>query len=111
MQHILIGCPLSRTVWHDVYSALRLTTTMPRPDEAFFDWWSSSVKGAQPSMRKGTASLGIIVAWSLWKHRNACTFDSVHPSAALVIQTVLDEARLWATAGAKGLSVFIFEPP
>lgn len=106
MQHMLIGRPFSYLVWHDVYSALRLTTNMLLSDETFFDWWHSSIVAAPASLHKGTTSLWIIVVWSLWKR----IFDNAQPSTTTVTQAALAEAKMWALAGAKGLRVFIFDP-
>ena len=61
---------------------------------------------------KGFASLGILVAWSIWRHRNSVVFDSARPFIDLVIQSILDETRTWALAGVKGLAAITqFEPP
>ena len=111
MQHLLIGCSFSRMVWHEVFSTLRLTSSIPLGHEPFFDWWKASTSSAPPSLRKGTASLVIIVAWTLWKHRNACTFDGIRPLVTDASRAALAEAATWATAGAKGLHSFVFEPP
>lgn len=65
MQHLLIGCSFSYMVWHDVFSKLWLTSSIPQGHESFFDWWQASTSSAPAPLRKGTASLGIIVAWTL----------------------------------------------
>ncbi|KAE8792878.1 Soluble starch synthase 3, chloroplastic/amyloplastic [Hordeum vulgare] len=111
IQHLLIGCLFSCTVWHDVFSKLRLTATTPIGHESFFDSLQEATMSAPPSLCNGTASLDIIMAWTLWKHKNACIFDNTTPSTAEVSKAVLVEARFWAMAGANGLRIFIFEPP
>ena len=79
--------------------------------ESFFGWWQASTLSAPGSLRKGTASLGIIVARTLWKHRNACTFDDVRPSVTDASRAALAEVEMWATTGPKGPRSFIFEAP
>jgi hypothetical protein len=56
-----------------------------------------------PIQRKGFNTLVSLVAWMMWKHRNACVFDKAPPSIAKIIQEVRDEASLWCLAGAAGL--------
>ncbi|KAE8781208.1 hypothetical protein D1007_45565 [Hordeum vulgare] len=46
MQHLLIGCSFSRIIWHDVFSKLRLTATIPTGHGAFFDWWQEATTSA-----------------------------------------------------------------
>ena len=53
--------------------------------------------------RKGLNSLVILVAWSIWKLRNRCVFDSCHPDTHLVLQEINEQATLWKMAGANAL--------
>jgi len=39
-------------------------------------------------LRKGANSLVSLVAWSIWKHRNAIIFDGLVPSPAALSQPV-----------------------
>lgn len=45
----------------------------------------------------------MLTAWWIWKHRNAIIFDNANPSVTALLDTIKAEARLWATAGARGL--------
>jgi hypothetical protein len=54
--------------------------------------------------KKGFNYLVILGAWFIWKHRNRCVFDGMHPSVAVALQLARDEALVWSMAGAKGLS-------
>jgi hypothetical protein len=58
-------------------------------------------------MRKGLASMTLLIAWMLWKQRNACVFDGENPSANLLHSKIRTEEVLWAKAGAKGLRVIL----
>ena len=60
-------------------------------------------------MPKGLASLTLLMAWSIWLHHNACIFDNTHPSTTRLLQVIKDDARAWATAGAK--EIMNFMPP
>lgn len=51
--------------------------------------------GDQPGAKgtpEGTKFPGrIVVAWTIWKHRNRCVFDGIQPSARQVLRQVADE--------------------
>ncbi|WVZ64659.1 hypothetical protein U9M48_014153 [Paspalum notatum var. saurae] len=82
INHILAGCVLSREVWTRILKA------------------SASL---DKNLRKGFNSLVILVAWLLWKHRNACVFDGTPPQVQTVLSQVAAEGHLWCLAGAAGL--------
>jgi nuclear pore complex protein Nup210 len=54
-------------------------------------------------MRKGLATVTLLTPWMIWKHRDECVFDTAEPSVQSLLDKIKDEARLWVTAGAKGL--------
>ncbi|KAF8726846.1 hypothetical protein HU200_019326 [Digitaria exilis] len=45
----------------------------------------------------------MLVSWRLWKRRNACVFRDATPDIAEVMEELLEEASLWAQAGATSL--------
>ena len=53
---------------------------------------------------RGLASLVILMAWRIWKARNACVFNAAAPSVTLLVNDIKKDARGLAAAGAKGLS-------
>jgi hypothetical protein len=55
------------------------------------------------ALRKGTSSMILLMAWWIWKHRNAAVFDNTQPSVASLLDTIKAEAREWAEAGARGV--------
>jgi hypothetical protein len=104
MHHLMLTCPFSRQIWHDVLAALRLTCRTPGPGDASLFSWLALAKQATPKpMRKGLHTMALLLPWLLWKHRNGCVFDKARPSASSLLNTIKEEARLWAQAGALGL--------
>lgn len=103
MHHLLAGCSFSGQTWHKILSWVRATVDIPSPDTPFHTWWTTSCNQTTASMRKGLSSLIILTAWWLWKHCNGCVFDGDRPSITLISDTIKDEVRLWAKAGANGL--------
>lgn len=53
-------------------------------------WWATSFDQAPASARKGLASLIILTAWWIWKHRNGCIFDGDRPSVSHLTTTIKD---------------------
>jgi hypothetical protein len=40
-------------------------------------------------------SLIIVVAWEIWKHRNAIAFEGARPNIQTLLLTVANESSLW----------------
>lgn len=64
----------------------------------FFHWWQAASDAAPTCFRKGTNSLFILVAWTIYKHRNAVIFDGARPSPATISDSIEQEAPPWARA-------------
>ena len=76
----------------------------PQPWTArFSSWWRKTAAAASREARKGLNSLIILVAWELWKHRNACVFEKKRPSVQDVLRSVSMQGGLWCSAGASRL--------
>jgi hypothetical protein len=57
-----------------------------------------------PKLKKrGFNSLVILVAWWLWKHRNACVFEGASPNINKILAEIQDNIKFWGMAGAKDL--------
>ena len=106
MHHIIIGCPFSRQIWHDVLAWVRATTHPPSGDE-FLTWCTTAIAGSPSGIRKGLAMLATLTAWCIWKHRNRCVFDGDTPSISTLFASIQDEARTWARASACGLNLLL----
>uniref|UniRef100_A0ACD5W632 Uncharacterized protein n=1 Tax=Avena sativa TaxID=4498 RepID=A0ACD5W632_AVESA len=107
MSHLLVGCPFSRALWHEVLSWTRSTILPPDGEDDFVDWWQHVVLSAHRAMRKGTSLLIMSMAWWIWKQRNAVVFDHASPDLGRLLTTIQTDAQSWGTAGAKGLNALI----
>lgn len=65
MHHLLVGCPFSRQVWHEVLSWCRATTPPPGANDDLIQWWATSHDAAPARQRRGISSMIILVAWFL----------------------------------------------
>lgn len=79
-----------------VSTTLWLGSVLPQPwNGSFMKWWSSSIRLTPKELQKGLNTLVFLVAWEIWKHRNACTFESSAPDASVVLQNIANEGSLW----------------
>lgn len=49
----------------------------------------------------------MLISWELWKERNARVFRNVSSPSTILVEKIMNEATLWALAGAKGLGVIL----
>jgi hypothetical protein len=64
-----------------------------------FAAWLHAMKRIPRARRKGFDSLAWLVVWSLWRERNHRVHDRRALMPVALAPSVLDEARLWASAG------------
>jgi hypothetical protein len=48
-------------------------------------------------------SIVSLVAWQIWKHRNACVFDNASPNINAILLSIHEETLLWGLAGVAAL--------
>jgi hypothetical protein len=99
---LLVFC--ARQVWTAIFHVLGLLPLAPKlEDSRFSSWWCKTIKAVPTELREGLNSLIILVAWELWKHRNACVFEGASPCVQRLLAVVSEECLLWCWAGAKAL--------
>ncbi|GJN27974.1 hypothetical protein PR202_gb16046 [Eleusine coracana subsp. coracana] len=105
VQHLLTSCVFARECWFKVLAPLGFSSVVPRNhNHKFSDWWRRAVKKVPKARRKGFNSVVILVAWLLWKHRNACVFEGSSPDLRSILRSYDTEHHLWCIAGVKGLA-------
>jgi hypothetical protein len=62
------------------------------------DWWLHSRKLLPKPIRRGFDFLFFLVGWSLWKERNAGTFNRNATSAMQLVTDILEELEGWCLA-------------
>ena len=90
---------------HDLSSVRIAPTLAPVVNDNLESWWGSTRKLIRKESRSAFDSLVILVCWQLWKQRNARVFHPATPSisASELVSRILDELRMWATAGGWGV--------
>jgi hypothetical protein len=107
IQHLFTGCSFARQVWVEVLSWLRATCRPPTQDDTLISWWLEAKQATPKTLRKGLASMTLLIPWMIWKERNGFVFDGATPSVPGVVTKISVEAGIWARAGARGLIVVL----
>ncbi|WVZ85537.1 hypothetical protein U9M48_032454 [Paspalum notatum var. saurae] len=112
IQHILVSCVFAWQIWTLILNELGLLTMAPQPGcTRFSNWWCHSIKRIEKNLRKGLNSLIILVAWEIWKHRNACVFEGAAPCVQQVRRAVVEEGSVWCLARASALQELLLRCP
>jgi hypothetical protein len=67
-------------------------------DNRFIDWWLRWRKEVHKDHGRGFDSFVALVAWSLWRERNARVFDGIRRSVQDLIHSIKDVAASWVAA-------------
>lgn len=97
--HLILGCPFAKQVWYALLHPLQLDSLMPSVEEDLASWWLRTRARVAMADRKLFDSLLLLVAWCLWKERNARVFGRIASSADQVVCTVVREGEEWALGG------------
>jgi hypothetical protein len=105
INHLLLSCVFSRQIWFIVLQRLGLQSLAPQSDvHSFEDWWDQVSTRVAVHAKQGLNSVIILVAWSLWNHRNRCVFDGRQPDLNGLLSSIRDDMYMWELAGARGIS-------
>lgn len=97
--HLFLGCMFARQVWLALLQLLNLASLMPERDEDIGTWWLHQRARIDTVNRKLFDSLLLLVAWSLWKERNARVFGRPASTASAVVSSAIREGEDWALGG------------
>jgi hypothetical protein len=111
--HLMTECPTSRFVWDHIGTSYGLPSLRSKNwlrDKALSDWFNELSGPSCSAKEKGERSVIILTCWTLWKECNARIFERQEKERFRLVTNIKDEARLWATTGAKDLSILIDQP-
>jgi hypothetical protein len=97
VDHIITLCPHARTVWLGCLQTNQFEVDLPHLAYTLEEWWLRAGREVQKSDRRRFDSLVTLVAWTLWKQRNARVFGNVRLqlNTEQIIDSVREEFRLW----------------
>jgi hypothetical protein len=107
VEHILVQCPYARQTWFECFIAAGLNIREPTTESKFEDWWSCARELVAPKNRRGFDTLALLIAWSLWKQRNARAFNNQQRQLTVhqLVERIKDEFELWRLARVGGSEI------
>jgi hypothetical protein len=93
-------CPYARQVWFGCITAAGLNIVEPNRDSSLESWWSSARELVRKKDRKSFDTLVILIAWHIWKQRNARVFGNtpLQFSTNQMLSRIKEEFELWKLA-------------
>ena len=107
--HLFFKCRYTLRLWRmliDKLGLVHMDTTTWHLAGSMKEWWEKRTNLQNPN-RRAMSSLTMLVSWSVWNERNARVFRHKSAPPTILLQMVLDEAKLWVTAGARKLGDII----
>ena len=104
--HIIFRSRYTVRIWTEIKTWMGLTSVDITDWSSFDnvnDWWHQMI-GVNGNVRKGLASLVMLVSWEILNERNARVFRMVSSMPNVITSRIKVEVRLWGLAGAKRLS-------
>lgn len=108
IDHIVASCSFSRQVWLNILVALG-TDASQIGGNSILAWWTPWRNRWHGDKKKGADSLFALVAWELWKERNARCFRNAASQVPQVLSTINHTANQWIEAGACNLGCLVCE--
>lgn len=103
IDHLLVGCVYSREAWGFLLAKFHSNDMAPVQGDSALQWWLHSRKRVSKHVRRGFDSLFFLVGWTLWKERNARTFNGIATSPLDLALKIQEEANEWCLAGYRQL--------
>jgi hypothetical protein len=100
IDHILSHYPYAKMVWFGCLRRLGSQLQEPQENTNLERWWTVARKRLWREDRRGFDTLVLLIAWTLWKQRNARMFGNLERQLPTeqIIDTVLEEFSLWGAA-------------
>lgn len=106
--HLLVGCVVTRELWSSLLAPLGLQTLAPtREEDATPLWWLREWRQIDKAFRPAFDTMTLLLAWIVWKERNARTFQRQAATLAQLRLKVVAEADAWVKAGFRSLAIAI----
>jgi hypothetical protein len=100
LDHVLMRCLYARQVWFGCITAVGLNIVEPNRDSSLESWWSSARELVRRKDRRSFDTLVILIAWQIWKQRNARVFGNtqLQCSTTQLLFRIKEEFELWKLA-------------
>ena len=71
------------------------------------EWFLQMMNRLPSPMKEGLRSLIVLTIWEVWRERNSRVFMKECRQVQKIMESIYDEANMWAHAGNKGLQLIL----
>jgi len=97
IDHILLGCLLSRNIWLSFAADLGITMEPSQTFRLFYDWWMS--RRISNKLRRKIHILSFFaITWSLWTKRNMMIFKNQEFEHETLVSIIKWRIAMWSKA-------------
>jgi hypothetical protein len=99
IDHLLLSCSISRSIWFQVLSGLGRPDLTPDADASLVDWWIRVATTYPTKLTRKICSILLLVFRSIWLERNSRIFKLKSHSIEFILDSIIEEAKRWKTVG------------
>jgi hypothetical protein len=93
IDHLLLGCSVSRSIWFQVLSGLARPDLTPDADASLVDWWIRVATDWPAKPARKICSILLLVFRSIWLERNCRIFKLKAHSIELILDSIFERPR------------------
>lgn len=105
VSHLLLGCVVSRQVWHLILGPIGLAAMAPNEEDELPDWWLHQRALISEELQPAFDSITLLINWAVWKERYTRVFRNLAKNRMEIARRIEDELGEWVQAGFSSLLV------
>jgi len=105
IDHIVVTYSYPKQIWWNIRAALNETSALRYCDKVL-EWWEVWRSLWAGEYKQGVDSIFALVAWEIWKERNARLFRGVVTQPMQLLASIRHQAELWCKPVPRVLGVY-----